>query len=148
MAAYEGTVILENVTFDVHPGEIFVILGGSGCGKSTLLKHMIGLYEPAAGRILFGDDDLTATTGDARRHLLRRFGVMYQNGALFGSLTILENVKIPLEEFTDLPPEAMDLIAASKLRLVQLEGFEQYGALGVPPSLLVIALPCKPLEHF
>jgi phospholipid/cholesterol/gamma-HCH transport system ATP-binding protein len=105
---------------------VFVILGGSGCGKSTMLKHMIGLYTPFSGRIWIGDDDITASEGAARRAILRKIGVMYQMGALFGSMTLLENVRLPLEEFTNLPPEAMDLIAASKLRLVQLEGFEHY----------------------
>jgi phospholipid/cholesterol/gamma-HCH transport system ATP-binding protein len=103
-----------------------VILGGSGCGKSTMLKHMIGLYTPYAGRIWIGDHDITASEGEARRAILRKIGVMYQMGALFGSMTLLENVRLPLEEFTNLPPDAMDLIAASKLRLVQLEGFEHY----------------------
>ncbi len=126
VAAYDGTVILDNVSFQVYPGEVFVILGGSGCGKSTLLKHMIGLYEPAAGRILFGDKDLAQTRGRARTELLRGLGVMYQSGALFGSLTLLENVRIPLEEFTDLASEHMDWIARMKLDLVGLLDFANH----------------------
>jgi phospholipid/cholesterol/gamma-HCH transport system ATP-binding protein len=125
-ARYGGNVVFDRVSFQVNRGEVFVILGGSGCGKSTMLKHMIGLYTPYAGRIWIGDDDITVSEGEARRAILRKIGVMYQMGALFGSMTLLENVRLPLEEFTDLPPEAMDLIAASKLRLVQLEGFESY----------------------
>jgi phospholipid/cholesterol/gamma-HCH transport system ATP-binding protein len=126
-ARYGDNVVFNDVSFEVYRGEVFVILGGSGCGKSTMLKHMIGLYRPYAGRIWIGDDDISTAEGEARRRILRRIGVMYQSGALFGSMTLLENIRLPLEEFTDLPPEAMDLIAASKLRLVQLEGFEEYG---------------------
>jgi phospholipid/cholesterol/gamma-HCH transport system ATP-binding protein len=125
-ARYGGNLVFDNVSFHVDRGEVFVILGGSGCGKSTMLKHMIGLYRPYAGRIWIEEDDITASEGAVRRAILRKIGVMYQMGALFGSMTLLENVRLPLEEFTDLPPEAMDLIAASKLKLVQLEGFEHY----------------------
>src|SRR5215510_14288827 len=119
-AAYDGEVVLENLNFEVFTGEIFCILGSSGSGKSTLLKHMIGLYRPAAGRILIEDQDISAVEGAARDQLLRSFGVMYQSGALFGSMTLLENVRLPLEEFTALPPEAMDVISLSKLKLVGL----------------------------
>ncbi len=122
-AAYEGAVILERVSFEVNAGEIFVILGGSGCGKSTLLKHIIGLYHPAAGRILIDGEDIVTAEGKARRRLLNRIGVMYQMGALFGSMTLLENVRLPLEEFTDLPSESRDLIALMKLHLVGLRDF-------------------------
>ena len=125
-ARYGGNLVFDNVSFQVERGEVFVILGGSGSGKSTMLKHMIGLYTPFAGRIWIQDDDITASEGAERRAILRKIGVMYQMGALFGSMTLLENVRLPLEEFTNLPPDAMDWIAASKLRLVQLEGFEQY----------------------
>jgi phospholipid/cholesterol/gamma-HCH transport system ATP-binding protein len=121
--AYGQAVILKDVTFRVDRGEVFVILGGSGCGKSTLLKHLIGLYPPASGRILIGGRDLVTAQGTERRNLLRRFGVMYQMGALFGSMTLLENVRLPLEEFTDLPGEAMDLVARMKLSLVGLSAY-------------------------
>jgi len=120
-AAYDGQVVLEHVSFEVYAGEVFAILGGSGCGKSTLLKHMIGLYRPAAGRILIDGDDI-ATAGEGRLAILRKFGVMYQSGALFGSMTLRENVSLPLEEFTDLPPEAIRLIALMKLHRVGLSG--------------------------
>ncbi|HTY19048.1 MAG TPA: ATP-binding cassette domain-containing protein [Myxococcota bacterium] len=125
-ARYGERTVFDGVSFDVDRGEVFAILGGSGCGKSTLLKHMIGLYHPAAGRIWIEGEDITAAEGAARLRILRRIGVMYQSGALFGSMTLLENVRLPLEEFTALPAEAMDRIAASKLRLVQLEGFEEF----------------------
>jgi phospholipid/cholesterol/gamma-HCH transport system ATP-binding protein len=121
-AAYDGQVVLENVNFEVYHGEVFAILGGSGCGKSTLLKHMIGLYKPAAGRISIDGQDVAAADGEARLKMLRKFGVMYQSGALFGSMTLLENIALPLEEFTDLPPEAIRLIATLKLKRVGLDG--------------------------
>ncbi len=119
-AAYGGEVVLSRVNFEVYTGEVFAILGGSGCGKSTLLKHMIGLYKPAAGRILIDGQDIAAAEGEERLQILRRFGVMYQSGALFGSMTLLENVSLPLEEFTDLPPDAIRLIAMMKLQRVGL----------------------------
>ncbi len=122
-AAYGGNVIIDDITFEVQRGEVFVILGGSGCGKSTLLKHMIGLYTPAAGKILIDGEDIVTAEGADRLRILKKIGVMYQRGALFGSMTLLENVRLPMEEFTDLPPEAMDLIARMKLQLVGLEGF-------------------------
>ena len=124
-AAYDGNVIIDDITFDVFPGEVFVILGGSGCGKSTLLKHMIGLYPPARGRILIEGRDLAVADGEERLAILRRIGVMYQMGALFGSMTLLENVRLPLEEYTNLPDDAMDAIARMKLQLVALQGSER-----------------------
>src|SRR4030095_16709663 len=84
-AAYDNNVVLEHINFEVYAGEVFAILGGSGCGKSTLLKQMIGLYKPAAGRILIDGEDIATTEGEARRQILKKFGVMYQSGALFGS---------------------------------------------------------------
>src|SRR5918996_3273359 len=122
-AAYDREVILAHVNLEVYAGEVFVILGGSGCGKSTLLKHMIGLYKPAAGKILIDGEDIAAARGQKRLDILRKFGVMYQSGALFGSMTLLENVSLPLEEFTDLPPDAIRLIAMMKLQRVGLSGF-------------------------
>ena len=118
---YGEKVILEKLDFEVRRGEVFVILGGSGCGKSTLLKHMIGLYPPMAGEVWFGPDNLVTAQGDDRIRILRKFGVMYQSGALFGSLTVLENVTLPLDEFTDLPTQAKELIALAKLKLVAME---------------------------
>ena len=117
---YEDVVLLEHVSFDVHRGEIFIILGGSGSGKSTLLKHMIGLNEPARGSVFIDGDDIVPSAGDARRAILRKIGVMYQSGALFGSMTLAENVRLPLEEYTDLDSDEIDLIARMKLTLVGL----------------------------
>jgi phospholipid/cholesterol/gamma-HCH transport system ATP-binding protein len=122
-AGYDGVAIQTNVNFEVQPGEVFGILGGSGCGKSTLLKHMIGLYAPIRGRIYIGGDDIVTADEKTQAAILRRFGVMYQSGALFGSLTLLENVRLPLEEYTDLSDDAIDLIARMKLELVGLEAF-------------------------
>ena len=125
-AAFGSNVIFDDVSFDVNRGEVFIILGGSGCGKSTMLKQMIGLYTPKAGRILIDGDDIAAAEGDDRNRILRKIGVMYQAGALFGSMTLRENIRLPLEEFTELPDNAMDLVAFSKLKLVGLAGFEDY----------------------
>lgn len=119
-AAYDGNVLLENLSFDVYPGEVFVILGGSGCGKSTLLKHMIGLYRPVQGSIRIEGKDIVTAEGQERLDILTKIGVMYQQGALFGSMTLLENVRLPLEEYTDLPDDAIDRIALMKLQLVGL----------------------------
>ncbi len=121
-AGYGEDVILEEISFDVRRGQIFAILGGSGCGKSTLLKHMIGLHEPLSGRVLIDGDNLLTAQGAARHDILRKFGVSYQTGALFGSMTVHENVRLVLEEFTDLPREAMDVISSMKLNLVDLAG--------------------------
>jgi phospholipid/cholesterol/gamma-HCH transport system ATP-binding protein len=122
-AGYDDFILLNKISFEVEPGEVFIILGGSGCGKSTLLKQMIGLYAPLSGQILIDGADIVTAEGAERQQILKKFGVMYQQGALFGSMTLLENVRLPLEEFTDLPPEAMDLIALMKLKLVGLSEF-------------------------
>jgi phospholipid/cholesterol/gamma-HCH transport system ATP-binding protein len=125
-AAYDGDVILNDIAFEVFIGEVFGILGGSGSGKSTLLKHMIGLYKPASGKILIDGKDIVTADDRQRKDILRTFGVMYQSGALFGSMTLLDNIQLPLEEFTDLPPEAVRLIASMKLKQVGLAGFDNH----------------------
>ena len=119
-AAYDGKIVMQDVAFNVLRGEVLVIAGGSGSGKSTLLKHMIGQYRPAAGRILIEGDDLATASPALRQRLLRRFGVSFQGGALFGSMTSLENIRLPLEEYTTLPSDVIDMTALSKLRLVGL----------------------------
>ena len=123
---YDRRAILEKINFTVKKGEIFCILGGSGCGKSTLLKHMIGLLPPFSGDVrLFGESMVYAD--DAARHrLMRRFGVTYQGGALFGSMTLLENVELPLAEYTGLSRAERRKVAAEKLAQVDLAGFEDY----------------------
>lgn len=122
---FGGKPLMRDVGFSVGAGEVFVILGGSGCGKSTLLKNMIGLYRPMAGRILIDGDDMVVAEGEGKRAIQRKFGVAYQAGALFGSMNLLENVCLPLEEYTDLEPDAIELVARMKLSLVGLSGFEQ-----------------------
>lgn len=123
---FGAMVIMENLDFSVRAGEIFVILGGSGSGKSTLLKHMIGLYHPVAGRILIGGADMAHAEGAEREDILRQVGVMYQMGALFGSMSLLENVRLPLEVHTELPLEAMNRIARAKLQLVGLAEYSDF----------------------
>jgi phospholipid/cholesterol/gamma-HCH transport system ATP-binding protein len=114
-----STVLQKNATFDVNHGEIFAILGGSGCGKSTLLRHLIGLEEPMSGRIdIGGQGPPNLTVGRPP------FGVMFQSGALLGSMTVGENVGLALEQWTDLPPDAVEAIVLAKLRLVGLQGAE------------------------
>src|SRR5262249_35141989 len=120
---YGQRVLMRDLNFTVQPGEVFVILGGSGSGKSTLLKHMIGLYQPMRGRIWLDGKDIVHAHGVTRLGILRRIGVTYQSGALFGSMTRAENVRLPLEEYTDLPDQAMELIALMKLDLVGLKDF-------------------------
>lgn len=123
---YGKRVVLENINFCIETGEVVTILGGSGCGKSTLLKHLIGLYAPLGGHIEIGGDDFVGATGAERERILRRFGVMYQSGALFGSMTVLQNVRLPLESFSELDDLAIDLVARLKLRLVGLEDFADF----------------------
>lgn len=118
--AFSGRTIFRKVSFDVRRGEIFVILGGSGCGKSTLLKALIGLVPLAAGHAWLLEEELAELDGDERRALLRRIGVMWQSGALFGSMTLAENVELPLEEHTRLPAAARAAVARAKLGLVGL----------------------------
>ena len=119
-AAFGPRVLFRDVSFEVRRGEVFVILGGSGCGKSTLLKLMIGLVPPAAGRVSILGTDVWSAEGADQLALLRRIGVMWQQGALFGSQTLLENVEMPLAEHTRLSPAARAEVARAKLGLVGL----------------------------
>ena len=122
-AGYDGTAILDDVSFDIRAGEVFGILGGSGGGKSTILKHMIGLVPPVSGHVRIAGEDIVGADAETLERIRRRFGVMYQSGALFGSMTLLENVRLPIEVYTDLPEEAMTLLARMKLGLVGLDQF-------------------------
>ena len=119
-AAFGDRVLFRDVSFEVQRGEVFVILGGSGCGKSTLLKLMIGLVPPRTGQVSILGTDVWTADGAARLALLRRIGVMWQQGALFGSQTLLENVEMPLAEHTRLSPAARAEVARAKLGLVGL----------------------------
>jgi phospholipid/cholesterol/gamma-HCH transport system ATP-binding protein len=125
-AGYGDRVILRGLDFRVRRGEVFMILGGSGSGKSTLLKTMIGLCPALTGEVLIGGEDIVGATGAARERILRKFGVMYQGGALFGSMTLAGNVMLPLEEWTSLPREARLLLARLKLQQVGLGEFADY----------------------
>jgi phospholipid/cholesterol/gamma-HCH transport system ATP-binding protein len=123
---YGQNVLLQNLNFSVNEGEIFVILGGSGCGKSSLLKNLFGLYEPLGGSVLIEGQDITDAHGEDRQKIMTHFGVMYQQGALFGSMNLLENVTLFMEEYTTLDRKQMNLIARCKLDLVGLLPYEQY----------------------
>ena len=119
-------VVINDISFDVKKGEVFIVLGGSGCGKSTLLNHMVGLLEPASGEIFINGRDIVTSFGDDRNAILDTIGVMFQSGALFGSMTLLENVRLPLEEKTQLPLNIMNSIARHKLSLVGLVDFSDF----------------------
>jgi len=124
--AYGSFVLMREINFTVRHGDVFIIMGGSGCGKSTLLRHLIGLKEPATGEIIYDDVNFTRADPQTREQMLRRFGVLYQGGALWSSMTLAQNVGLPLGEFTDLTPSQIREIAALKLSLVGLSGFEDF----------------------
>lgn len=123
-AYYRDHRVLEDISLQVLPGEVFVVVGESGCGKSTLLKCMTGLYRPDQGRVCILDTDLIRADEEALRRVKRRFGVLFQSGALIGSMTLSENISLPLAEHTDLDPEFIEETVRMKLRLVNLSGYE------------------------
>lgn len=126
-AGYDGVKVLENINFHVDKGEIFVVLGGSGCGKSTLLKHLTGLMEPMHGDVKIYDRSIVNLhSPEEKRKIMRSFGVLYQSGALFGSLTVGENISLLLEEYTDLTKAETKEKVCEKLQMVKLDGFEDY----------------------
>ncbi|MGR9105846.1 MAG: ABC transporter ATP-binding protein [Gammaproteobacteria bacterium] len=124
--AYGDFVIQRDLDFTISRGDIFVIMGGSGCGKSTLLQHLIGLRRPAKGEIYYGDENLWEEDSRVRPSILRRIGVLFQSGALLSSLTLAENIALPIDEATRLPAERVREIVSYKLALVGLAGFEDY----------------------
>jgi phospholipid/cholesterol/gamma-HCH transport system ATP-binding protein len=124
--AYGSFVLMHDLNFTVKKGDVFIIMGGSGTGKSTLLRHLIGLNEPAKGDIRYGTESFTRADPKRREQLVQRFGVLYQTGGLWSSMTLAENVGLPLGEFTDLTPPQIREVAALKLALVGLKGFEDY----------------------
>jgi phospholipid/cholesterol/gamma-HCH transport system ATP-binding protein len=124
--AYGTNVIQRDLTFTVNRGDVFIIMGGSGCGKSTLLKHLIGLIEPAQGSIFYGDVNFWEMEEPERERFMRRFGILYQSGALWSSMTLAENIGLVLELYTGLKPAEIREIASLKLSLVGLAGFEDY----------------------
>jgi phospholipid/cholesterol/gamma-HCH transport system ATP-binding protein len=125
-AGYDGDVVLKDVSFTVGQGEIFFIIGGSGCGKSTLLRHMVGLHPLMGGMVKFFGESFTHADVNRRRAMLKTFGMLFQGGALWTSLTLRENVSLPLEEYTTLSRREINEIAALKLAQVGLAGFEDY----------------------
>jgi len=125
-ARFGDDTIFENVSFQVFRGEILVVLGGSGCGKSTLLKQLVGLYRPYAGSVRLNGVDVHKSREAELRRLRMGFGVLFQSGALFGSMTVAENIALPLQEYTDLTPATIDLVVKMKLSLVDLSGYENH----------------------
>jgi phospholipid/cholesterol/gamma-HCH transport system ATP-binding protein len=123
---YGDFIIQRDLNFTVERGDIFIVMGDSGCGKSTVMRAMVGLLEPKAGQIRYGGESFWEVPPPAREGMKRRFGVMYQNGALWSSMTLAENVALPLETYTDLGPGQVREVAALKLALVGLAGFEDY----------------------
>jgi phospholipid/cholesterol/gamma-HCH transport system ATP-binding protein len=124
--AYGSYVLMRDISFTVAPGEVMVIMGGSGCGKSTLLKYLIGLKEVEKGEILYCGRSFSKATPEQQEEMQRTFGVLYQGGALWSSLTLAENVALPLEQYTRLSSEEIREIVSMKLALVGLKGFEEF----------------------
>ena len=124
--SYNGRQVLDDVSFKVKRGEVFVIMGGSGCGKSTLLRIMAGGVIPSGGKVIFDGKNIASITGDEKEKIRRRFGMSFQSAALLDSLTVEENVSLPIKEHTRLDPKVIRIIAMMKLKLVGLQGFESY----------------------
>jgi phospholipid/cholesterol/gamma-HCH transport system ATP-binding protein len=123
---YGNFVVLRDINFTLKHKEIFIIMGGSGCGKSTLLRHLVGLLEPVSGEIFYNGLNFTKSSPEERLRMLRRFGVTYQGGALWSSMTLAENVGLPLAEFTKLSEDEIREVALVKLAMVGLKGFEDF----------------------
>ncbi len=124
--AYGSFVIQRHLTFTVNRGDIFIIMGGSGCGKSTLLRNLVGLQVPAAGSVLYSGENFWDSGPVERKNIMKRFGILYQSGALWSSMTLAENVALPLQEYTRLRPAEIRDLVAFKLSLVGLAGFEEF----------------------
>ncbi len=124
--AYGDFVVQRDLSFTIWRGDIFIIMGGSGCGKSTLVRQLVGLKEPARGAVLYNGVDFWKASPEERERLMQSFGMLYQSGALWSSMTLAENIELPLGEYTDLGPKEMREVASLKLALVGLAGFEDY----------------------
>jgi len=124
--AYGDFVVMRDLNFEIHRGDVFIIMGGSGCGKSTLMRHLIGLKAPAKGKVFYGDVSFWDADIAEQVHIMRNFGVLYQSGALWSSMTLAENTALPLEQYTDLTPAQIREVVSLKLSLVGLSGFETF----------------------
>jgi phospholipid/cholesterol/gamma-HCH transport system ATP-binding protein len=123
---YGDFVLMRNLNFTVNRGDVFIIMGGSGCGKSTLLKILVGLKTPSRGEVFYGDTDFWGGDPETREKIQRRFGILYQSGALWSSMTLSENIALPLEQYTELTPGQIREVVSLKLALVGLAGFEDF----------------------
>src|SRR5512134_1847923 len=123
---YGSFVLMRDLNFTVNRGDVFIIMGGSGCGKSTLLKILVGLKEPARGKVSYGGVSFWEVDASERERIMKGFGILYQSGALWSSMTLAENIALPLEQYTDLKPRQVREIASLKLSLVGLAGFEDF----------------------
>lgn len=160
--AYGEFIVQQGLNFAVNKGDIFVIMGGNGCGKSTLMRALIGLQRPAEGTVLYDGEDFWNVDTDEQERLKRRLGIMFQGGALWSSLTLAENVALPLSEYTELAPHIIDGIVSFKLALVGLAGFEEFypaelsggmkkraslaRAMALDPDILIIDEPSSGLD--
>jgi phospholipid/cholesterol/gamma-HCH transport system ATP-binding protein len=124
--AYGDFVLMRDLSYTVYRGDIFIIMGGSGCGKSTMMSVLIGLKKPATGRVLYGEVDFWGSPPETRDRIIRRAGVMYQSGALWSSMTLAENVALPLETYKNLTAAEIKEVVELKLALVGLAGFEEF----------------------
>jgi len=124
--AYGSFVVMRGIDVTINRGDVFIIMGGSGCGKSTLMRHMIGLKSPTKGQVFYGDVSFWETDPEERDRITRNFGVLYQSGALWSSMTLAENVALPLEQYTDLTPGRIREFVSLKMSLVGLAGFEDF----------------------
>lgn len=160
--AYEDFVVMRDLTFTVNKGDIFIVMGGNGCGKTTLMRALVGLQRPASGTVRYSGEDFWGADDEGRERLKRRFGIMFQGGALWSSLTLAENVALPLTEYTQLPAERIAEVVSFKLALVGLAGFEEFypaqlsggmrkraglaRAMALDPDILVIDEPSSGLD--
>ena len=124
--AYGDFVVMHDLTFSINRGDIFIIMGGSGCGKSTMMTILIGLKSPAKGQVFYGQVNFWGSDPQTRDQIIRRAGVMYQSGALWSSMTLAENIALPLETYTDLSPAQIRDVVKLKLALVGMAGFEEF----------------------
>ncbi len=160
--AYGDFVVQRGLSFSVRKGDVFVVMGGNGCGKTTLMRHMIGLQRPVRGEVLYSGEDFWSAGDEAQEQIKRRLGIMYQGGALWSSLTLAENVALPLGEYTGLAPQRIAEIVSFKLALVGLAGFEDFypselsggmrkraglaRAMALDPEILIVDEPSSGLD--